>query len=327
MTTNEKDPRYLWPRESRVSDDAALAELRLRLQPVFESIVKDERLGDEILPKFNSLYLPFADWLASQHTKQPIVIGINGAQGSGKSTLSHILQKLLSHGFNKSVVQLSIDDLYLSRHRREQLAKDVHPLFITRGVPGTHDVEQGKQILSSLLNFKHGQSIKLPVFDKANDDLLPEQEWNTVDEPVDIILFEGWCVGAKAQAQHQLELAINELEEKEDPEAIWRNYINQQLKNEYQSLFDFIDYQVMLKIPDMESVFEWRSLQEQKLALSCNENKKLKTQVMSNKELTRFIMHFERLTQSTLEEMPHRADVVLYLNKQHQVSDVEVKID
>jgi len=316
---------YLWPLSARISDADFLNKLSQDLQPIFDRIIIDEKLGNAISPQFSRLYLPFADWLAQKHNDKTIVIGINGAQGSGKSTLTKILKNLLSLAFNKSVIELSIDDLYLSRQRREELAKNVHPLLKTRGVPGTHDIEYANKIFSALLAQSSGVITKIPVFDKAVDDLLPEQEWLTVNNNVDIILFEGWCVGSQAQQSHQLESAVNELEENEDADLIWRTYINQQLKENYQDLFKYIDYQVMLKVPDMDSVFEWRSLQEEKLAVSYVKNNSSAKHIMSEKELTRFIMHYERITRSTLEEMPQRADVVLHLDNNHQVSDVDIK--
>lgn len=324
MKTENNNTR-LWQSSNNDSDTKTLAELSHELQPIFESIIEEEKLGAEIAAQLDRLYLPFANWIAAKHTHQTIVIGINGAQGSGKSTLSKILKSILAHAFNKSVVTLSIDDLYLSRQCREALAKEVHPLFITRGVPGTHDVKRGREIISTLLNPSPGLSVKIPVFDKSIDDLLPEQDWRSVTNDVDIILFEGWCVGAQAQSHDDLESAINELEINEDPDLVWRHYINEQLRGDYQLLFDSIDYQVMLKVPDMASVFEWRHLQEEKLAARLDK-KKASLEMMSEKELARFIMHFERITRFTLDEMPGRADVVLLLNKDHQVCDVALKV-
>lgn len=316
----------LWPLSARVSDADSLSKLAVNLQPIFDRIINDEKLDNSISPQFVRLYLPFAEWLARKHIDKPIVIGINGAQGSGKSTLSKILKTLLSQAFDKSVVELSIDDLYLSRKNREELANDIHPLLKTRGVPGTHDIKYAKKIFSSLLEESNDSTIKIPVFDKSIDDLLPENEWLSVNTDVDIILFEGWCVGSQAQSTEQLELAVNELEENEDIDLTWRTYINERLSDSYHELFSYIDYQVMLKVPDMDSVFEWRNLQEKKLATLCEKNKSSTQNLMSEKQLKRFIMHYERITRSTLDEMPQRADVVLHLNKSHQVCDVALKV-
>ena len=317
-------PSNLWPDQATVLGVSQLSDLSKKLLPIFTALIEQEKLDKSILPQLNSLYLPLAACLAGKHSYTPIVVGINGAQGAGKSTLSKILKALLAHGFDKSVVHLSIDDLYLSRQRREALAQSIHPLFKTRGVPGTHDVELGKTILSALTRGDSALPIKIPVFDKAQDDLLPESEWLLVDEPVDIVLFEGWCVGSRAQNQQALNHSVNDLEQNEDEHAVWRKYVNAQLEGPYQELFGLIDCLVMLKVPDMESVFEWRNLQEEKLQAHCEKERASTSKLMSEAEVKRFIMHFERITRESLKEMPDRADVLLALNKHHQVNAVRV---
>jgi D-glycerate 3-kinase len=245
----------LWPGQNININKQQLDELSDKLFPIFDGIVWQEKIDKSIRPQLWDIYLPLASWLANKHSHIPIVVGVNGAQGSGKSTLCNILKSLLIHGFDKSVVTLSIDDLYLSRQHREKLGNAIHPLLEVRGVPGTHDVELGKKILSALVNTKSKFPVVIPVFDKAQDDLLPESEWLSVDASPDIVLFEGWCVGSRAQKLSDLETSINELEQLEDTQGIWRNYVNEQLAGRYQGLFNLIDYQMMLKVPDMESVF------------------------------------------------------------------------
>ncbi|MCW9005006.1 MAG: hypothetical protein OQK70_07075, partial [Gammaproteobacteria bacterium] len=253
-----------WPSDQRLMDDQQNNELYQRCLPLVQVVLEQEKLNTDLLALLKTVYLPLAAWIAGRHQNKPVVIGINGAQGSGKSTLSKILKPVLSEVFNKTVVELSIDDFYLSRNKRKQLADTVHSLLQVRGVPGTHDVELAKQIISKLTNTDFNEDISIPVFDKAMDDLLPEDQWRSVEQPVDIILFEGWCVDACAQDEIKLEQAINELELKEDADAVWRRYVNQQLAGSYKTLFEKIDYLIMLKVPDMASVYEWRNLQEQK---------------------------------------------------------------
>lgn len=318
-------PTTLWPSKAKAIDDQHFSELLEMLSPLFNKILEKENISKDLLPQLREIYLPLAAWLAQKHSHTPIVIGINGAQGSGKSTLSMILKTLLEHGCGKSVAHLSIDDLYLSRQERENLADETHPLFRVRGVPGTHDVRLGKKLLSSLIQEKPELPIILPVFDKSQDDLLPESDWITINKPVDIVLFEGWCVGSIAQDPDQLSEALNTLELYDDEQGIWRNYVNEQLAGHYQSLFSFIDYLVMLKVPDIESVFEWRRLQEKKLEASCKKNGVSTSKVMSDDEVARFIMHYERITLSNLAEMPGRADILLELDKQHQICEIRVE--
>ena len=296
------------------------------LRPVFAEILQQEHLADGLLDLFEPLYLPMADWLAQQHRGEPLMVGLHGGQGSGKSTLSKMLKALLESGYDKRVVVISIDDLYLPRAARQRLAEQVHPLLATRGVPGTHDLPLAMDIMQRL---KQGRDfpLSIPLFDKAVDDRAPLSRWQTLEQPADIILFEGWCVGAAAQSEAQLVEPINSLERDEDPQQVWRRYVNEQLAGPYQALFAMIDVLMMLKVPAMEKVFEWRLLQETKLKQSLADNAQTGTHVMSEQQLNRFIMHYERITRTCLEDMPGRADVVLQLNDQHQISEVQLNGD
>lgn len=314
--------KNLWPDDrlctERVRSDASL-------QYVYRELLEQEKLPDDeqLFSMLDELYLPLAQWVSEAHHEQPLIIGINGAQGSGKSTLGRILQCLLEQVFAKKVVTLSIDDLYLTRSERMQLAKRVHPLLATRGVPGTHDVKLGIDLLARL---KQGQfsDLCLPQFDKATDDRKSAAESKVVQSPVDIILFEGWCVGAIPQQDQDLYSPVNQLEAEEDEQGAWRRYVNQQLASSYQELFDYIDRLIMLKVPHMESVYEWRLLQEHKLKENQLRAGQESSHVMSDQQLRHFIMHYERITKHLLTEMPSRADVVLELNDDHLVEHVSL---
>lgn len=272
--------------------------------------------------QLESLYIPFAHWLASQHDNRPLVIGINGAQGAGKTTFCKVTGLLLEQLFNKNVVSFSIDDLYKSQQQRQALADQIHPLFKTRGVPGTHNIEQGIKILKQLGD-QNITDCLIPVFDKAADNPLPQAQWKPVKSHCDIILFEGWCVGSCAQTAEQLKYPINQLEEEEDGEGIWRNHVNRQLQNSYAELFSMIDIMAMLKIPDFNKVYEWRKLQEQKLKRS--RTRKIDN-TMNDHDIKHFIMHFERITRHNLEDMPERSDIVFHLNNNHQIQSVDTRL-
>lgn len=295
-----------------------------KLSEEFTRIIEQEGLDGLAIAQLDKVYLPLARWIAEKHQNKPCVIGINGAQGSGKSTLSIIIRSLLQHGFGKSSVILSIDDLYLPSNKRQELARNVHGLFAVRGVPGTHDVDLGINMLSQLKSGNKQGELLLPVFDKSQDDLLPVSCWHPVNGEVDFILFEGWCVGALPQDDLELENNINELEKYEDSEGTWRRYVNEQLKGPYSRLFSYIDYLIMLQVPDMGSVFEWRKLQERKLEDYCRKTGRDISRIMSEQQVEKFIMYYERITRHILEEMPTRADALLKLDKQHQVKDLRM---
>jgi len=284
---------------------------------LLKACIDKSSLPDNILA---DLYIPLAAWLVQQQNDQTLIAGINGAQGSGKSTLCQILQLIIEKGFDKCVTTLSIDDLYLTRDQRTTLAETVHPLLQTRGVPGTHDLPLGLSLFEQLQSSQ--TEISLPRFDKAIDDRAPVEQWSSLAQPVDIMLFEGWCVGSHPQPASALSQAINSLEAEEDSDGRWRHYVNEQLTTCYQTLFDKIDVLLMLKIPAMEKVFEWRALQEQKLAATSHGEQ---SGVMTAEQVARFVMHYERITRTNLEEMPDRADLVLKLNDDHQIYEINAR--
>jgi len=293
-----------------------------RARVSFLAATKQMMLDNDLEQALIDVYIPLAACLAKQADdyRATRIIGINGAQGSGKSTLCKLLQIVLEEGFAKRVTTFSIDDIYLTHAERETLAEKIHPLLKTRGVPGTHDVGLGLQLLTDLRGIEAEESINIPVFDKSIDDRSAEKDFRQVTGPIDLVLFEGWCVGAKPQRDPALALPVNSLERLEDPEQVWRRYVNDQLENDYKRLFREIDFLIMLKIPEISSVMEWRSKQERKLAKASPGGHK----IMDTAALQRFIMHYERLTRAMLTEMPDRADLVFKLNRNQQIDGVQI---
>lgn len=251
-------------------------------------------------------------WLSNG--KRSLIVGICGAQGSGKSTLArHLAEELEDAGYRAAI--LSLDDLYLPRAARQALAETVHPMFATRGVPGTHDVALGLRVLDAL---KAGQPVRLPRFDKSADNPLPEGDWPLV-EAADVILFEGWCVGARPQDSGDLIQPINDLEADRDPDGTWRRAVNDALKGPYQDLFGRLDRLILLAAPDFHTVQDWRTQQEHGLREQLKREGKVGTRVMSDAEVAVFIRFYERLTRHVLREMPHRADLTLWLDAGRRV--------
>jgi D-glycerate 3-kinase len=268
-------------------------------------------------------FLPLAQrlqqqWLREQqHNRSaPLLIGVNGAQGTGKSTLAALLTQLLSAG-GLTVANLSIDDFYLGKAARRRLAAEVHPLFASRGVPGTHDTQLLLDTLQQLREADARTGVALPRFAKAADDCLATDQWPVVHGPVQVIVLEGWFVGVAPQAESALSEPINALERNEDSNGAWRRAVNKALAEEYQQVFAELDCLLMLQAPSFEQVYEWRSLQEEKLRKRSPEGS---TGIMSDCELERFIQHFERLTRHCLAQLPEQADRVYTLNRQHRVT-------
>ncbi|NVK43390.1 MAG: hypothetical protein HWE39_19275 [Oceanospirillaceae bacterium] len=319
-----------WPQAQLCLSSTERREATGALERAFASTLETLRVDIGLVEMFEAIYVPLAAWLVSQQRQHgaPLVVGVNGAQGAGKSTLFNLLEVTLGEGFGLRVAGISIDDLYKTRAERRRLAREVHPLLMTRGVPGTHDVELGVALLQALRS-GGGQSLRIPVFDKSVDDRCPAAVWQEWSGVADIVVLEGWCVGARPQDEAALQAPVNALERNEDPDGAWRRYVNEQLAGPYRALFDLIDVQIMLRVPSMEAVYAWRSLQEQKLAERMQHlfdagEPTDHLRIMGQGEIHRFIQHYERLTRALLLEMPSRADVVLSLNDNHKIADIRV---
>lgn len=293
------------------------------IDALLDRFIVAHHLPDAYRDTVVAYWLPLSRKLAGMFAGRTLLVGINGAQGSGKSTMSDILALLLDrqHGLRTRV--LSIDDLYLTRAERARLAQTVHPLFATRGVPGTHDVRLGIDLIRRLQAANEGDTVAIPAFDKASDDRRPAADWPLHQGPVDVILFEGWCVGTPPQREAALDEPVNALEADEDAGGIWRRYVNDRLAGEYRELFAMLDYLVLLKVPDFDTVFEWRGLQEEKLRRTAPDGQGL----MDRAALERFIRHYERLTRHNLEVLPERADVRFDIDHDHRVVEAHYRED
>ncbi|MEJ2088781.1 MAG: hypothetical protein P8Y69_09990, partial [Gammaproteobacteria bacterium] len=237
------------------------------------------------------------------------VLGIGGGQGAGKTTLATKLVESLSL-VGLTAAALSIDDFYLTRAARQRLAHTVHPLLGTRGVPGTHDVMLAVSVIRAL---KSGEITTCPRFDKAVDDRAPEG--STLGPDLDVIIFEGWCVGVPPQPAAALDIPANDLERIEDPNGVWRRYVNDRLTEEYPALWALIDDLVYLQVPDMRAVLRWRTQQEAQHPPGRR---------MDPAALARFGAHYERLTRWMSEELSRTAQLVGFLDENHQLEDLRV---
>jgi D-glycerate 3-kinase len=236
-------------------------------------------------------------------------IGIGGGQGAGKSTLAAAMVQA-SRLVGRRAEACSLDDFYLTRGERLALAQTVHPLFATRGVPGTHEVDLALSVLRGLT----GVGItRVPVFDKGRDDRAPSADWRVVQGPVESIVFEGWCLGVPPEPADRLMQPVNALEREEDADRVWRTHVNDALGESYQRLWSRVDRLIYLQVPGMAAVRDWRAQQE--LALPASKR-------MADDELVRFLAHYERLTLWMFETLPDRADVVVELGRDHRIARV-----
>ena len=284
-------------------------------EKLIDEFVAEQRLPESYREQVNCWFLPLAwilQYLAGP-ARKPLRIGISGAQGSGKSTLAALLPRLLAT-WDVRALSLSVDDFYLPREQRLELAETIHPLLATRGVPGSHDLDLLASVLEKLANWETGDNLALPVFDKALDDRVEAVSW-TGGRP-DLILLEGWFVGLAPQAPDELKQPVNQLESEQDAGGVWRNFVNSRLCEYHERLFSSLDRLIFLSAPDFDSVYRWRGLQERKLRERAGREG---SAVMDEAQLRRFIQHYERLTRHALGTLPDQADWMFVLDESQQI--------
>jgi len=291
------------------------------VEPGMAGAIAGQRLPESFLHTTRQYYFPLAKRIAERSCQSDgaLVIGISGAQGTGKSTLAEFLRVMLQTGSDMKCAVLSLDDIYLTRKERQVLANDVHPLLQTRGVPGTHDVRLGIDTIGRLTTARPGEKVRVPRFDKSEDDRAPEKYWDAYPGGAGVVLFEGWCIGALPESGASLLDPVNALERNEDSDGRWRRYVNDTLAGSYQQLFGLIDHLVMLRAPSMDCIFEWRWLQEKKLAATKKGHGRA---LMDQQQVRRFIQHYERITRHIQQEMPARADWVFNLAPDHSIESM-----
>ena len=267
--------------------------------------------------------IPLCFWISKKaKKKKPYFVGLAGGQGTGKTTISSLIKIILTKYFKLNVFRISIDDFYKTRKERMNLSKKVHPMLLTRGVPGTHDINM-------MLNFfkksksKKFKRFKLPTFNKAIDDRFNKKKWYNLKNKPDVIIFEGWCVGAKPENSSTLKKTMNSMEKFEDQRQIWRKYVNQQLKSKYKNLYSQLNCLIYLKAKNFSLLQKWRLKQERKLWVKSKKSSKLK--IMNKGDVINFMQTYQRITQNMFKNMPKYASIIFNLNSNHQIKSAVYK--
>ena len=270
-----------------------------------------------------SFLIPLCFWIRKKaNKKRPYFVGLAGGQGTGKTTISSLIRIILIKYFKFKVFRISIDDFYKTRKERINLSKRIHPMLLTRGVPGTHDINMMLDFFRKAKSKKF-KRFKLPTFNKAIDDRSNKKKWYDLKNKPDVIIFEGWCVGAKSEKNTTLKKTINSMEKAKDQKQIWRKYVNQQLKSKYKNLYSQLNCLVYLKAKNFSLLQKWRLKQERKLWL--NSKRKSNLKIMSKGDVLDFMQTYQRITQNMFRYMPKYASIILNLNSNHQIKSVVYK--
>ena len=290
----------------------------------FKYISSQETVREKFKKKdlmIRSFLIPICFWISKKAKKKsPLIVGLAGGQGSGKTTISSILSLILKKYFKLKVFKISIDDFYKTKKQREILSKNKHSLLLTRGVPGTHDIEIMLDFFRKIKT-KNFKSLKLPKFNKANDDQYKKKHWYKLKSRPDVVIFEGWCVGAKPQSSKLLKKPINALEKAYDKSLKWRRFVNLQLKTNYKKLYSQLDSLLYLKVKNFNLLKKWRIKQEEKLWLKAKSRKNLK--IMNKKEVINFMQTYQRITEQMFKDAPKYSSIIMNLNKNHQIHKIK----
>jgi D-glycerate 3-kinase len=270
-----------------------------------------------------SFLIPLCFWISEKvDKKRPYFVGLAGGQGTGKTTISSLIRIILIKYFKLKVFRISIDDFYKTRKERISLSKRIHPMLLTRGVPGTHDINMMLSFFKKVKNKKF-KRLKLPTFNKAIDDRSNKKSWYELNEKPDVVIFEGWCVGAKSETNNTLKKTINSMEKTKDQKKIWRKYVNYQLKSKYKNLYSQLNCLIYLKAKNFNLLQKWRLKQERKLWIKSK--MKSNSKIMSKGDVINFMQTYQRITQNMFRYMPKYASIIFNLNSNHQIKSAVYK--
>jgi D-glycerate 3-kinase len=261
------------------------------------------------------LWLPLGIKLASHRQKlgRPIIQGILGGQGIGKTTMCKVLTLILQK-LGYPTLSLSLDDLYKTYSDRLALtAQD--PRLIWRGPPGTHDIDLGINVLNQVRQLQ--SPVMVPRFDKSAFEGAGDRTTPEIITGVDIVLFEGWFVGVRPIDQDVFDTAPPPIITDED-KAFARD-LNDQLRN-YLPLWEQLDSLIVLHPTDYRYSLEWRKQAEHQMITAGKTG-------MNDAEIEQFVNYFWRslhpeLFIQPLVKDPTAVDLVIEIHGDHSFGRV-----
>lgn len=243
----------------------------------------------------------------ARHPDRPALIGVAGAQGAGKTHACALLEAAK----RLRIARFSLDDVYWSKSERSDLARLLHPLFVTRGPPGTHDLDLARKTIASLQNAGPEHVTPLPRFDKFRDEPEAASAWPLFRGRPEAIVVDGWCLGASLPKEGRPLNAVEAI----DSDGAWRKAQSIFLAEDYARFFQAFDAIVYLQAPNWEIVKLWRAQQEEQTL----------GRPLTDAEaaaLERFTQHFERITRSMMAG-GHSACAIAHLDEARSVVRVE----
>lgn len=268
---------------------------------------------------FNKKYRNIVEKVCQQLTlrqkrKKNLFCLVSGPQGSGKTTFTSEIKKKLTKKKLKILV-LSIDDFYFGKKDRNKLSKTASPLLVTRGVPGTHNLQHLKKVLKVFFS-KKKQTYLLPQFSKAEDDIL-KSKYHKLTFPYDIFILEGWCINYQGEPLVSLKKPINAMEKKLDKNLQWRKYVNKKSKEYFKAIYQKSNCSIFLRIPSFKHVFQYRKKQE----LDIPKNKR-----MTDSQLKHFISFYERITKNLLVSKHNKFDIEISIKPNHNYTSLKQNV-
>jgi putative hydrolase of the HAD superfamily len=276
-----------------------------------KSRYKDKIIKNQILPLITKIKSYYS-------SKTTTIIGIQGGQGTGKTTLQYFLKKSLNK-LGYSVESFSMDDFYESHIYRLNLRKTYpnNPYYqLVRGAPGTHRI---KELKETLKNIKSGKPFKILRFDKSlhngSGDTLNKS--NKINKRPDFVFIDGFFLGlpniSKKQLQEIYKLQKNSLKtfniKLTDIKIIKTNL------NKYKELWKFIDKLIMIKEDSPKYQVKWRLQQEKEL-------KKKKKESQTKNDIIKFtniLMPFSVTCYNTL-----KPNIKINTNNKHEFYNIEL---
>ncbi len=268
----------------------------------------------EIASAYQRLWFPLAQALhdEGQRLGRPVVLGILGGQGTGKTTLGVMVSAIL-RGLGDRPLSFSLDDLYLPYAQRRSLQSQ-EPRLKWRGPPGTHNIDQGITVLDHL---QAGRPVWVPRFDKsawggAGDQGKPERV-----EGADVVIFEGWFVGVRPVDPKVFEAAPEPIGSEGD--RAFARAMNVKLRD-YLPLWEHLDRLIILKAIDYRLSYTWRQAAERRIRAQGKAG-------MSDSEIEQFVTYFwqalhPELLITPLLDNATVTDAVIEIDADHRISRI-----